>query len=112
MNNLVIAKITVMTGTDIITPYLMKSINLNRMLILATRLVNMIPAKAPIGVRNAPMLLPMMDAYTASTFGVRFANKILIGILLIKLLAKNELYPYTQIELELPNFFLRTSLIP
>ncbi len=91
MNNRVIARATVITGIEITTPYLMKSRNVNLTLFSFTSPENMIPAKAPIGVKKAPMLLPMIEAYIAWVYAtpVReeeiLVNKILIGILLIKL---------------------------
>ena len=62
MNNSLIPRATVKTGKEITTPYLMKSRNVNLTLFSLTKEENMIPAKAPIGVRNAPMLLPMIEA--------------------------------------------------
>lgn len=56
----------------------------------------MITASAPVGVRNAPILLPIIEANTADLkqapviFIQRFEYKILIGIMLIKLLAIND----------------------
>ena len=90
-------------GIAIITPYLTKSRNENLTSYLLSNEVNIIPAKAPIGVKNAPMLLPIIleyMAFNASSSGNplgKFENKMLIGILLIKLEASNEEYPYTQI---------------
>ena len=65
MNKLVIAKATVITGIEMITPYLMKSRNVNLTLFSFTNPENIMPASAPIGVKNAPILLPMIEAYTA-----------------------------------------------
>ena len=85
-----------MTGIETSAPYLMKSVNLKRILFLATKPENMMPASAPIGVRNAPILLPIIEAYTPVKYWdsarefTKFENKIDIGILLIKLLAKKE----------------------
>ena len=62
MNKDVIKRMTISTGTEIIAPYFIKSKKLNLILFLLTKLENIIPAKAPIGVRNAPMLLPMIEA--------------------------------------------------
>ena len=99
MNKSVIDKAIVMTGKEITTPYLMKSINVNLTSFSFTSPVNIIPAKAPIGVKKAPMLLPIIEAYialiriTPSKEFVKLVNKILIGILLIKLLDINEEYP-------------------
>ena len=51
----------------------------------------MIPARAPIGVKNAPMLLPITLANVALKYSPlvnavgMFENKILIGMLLITL---------------------------
>ena len=59
----------------------------------------MIPAKAPMGVRNAPMLLPMMLANTAWVYALpsspesKEENQMLIGMLLMRLEAKKEEYP-------------------
>ena len=47
---------------EIIAPYFMKSKNENRTLFSFTNPENTIPASAPMGVKNAPMLLPIMEA--------------------------------------------------
>ena len=89
-------------GNEIIAPFFIKSKNEYFVSCSLTRLVNMIPAKAPVGVKKAPILLPTIEAYKAPVcaFPVRFVmrleNKILIGMLLIKLLTKNEEIPYVQ----------------
>ena len=49
-------------GRDITTPYFIKSINENFTSCSFNKLVNIIPASAPIGVKKAPKLLPMMEA--------------------------------------------------
>ena len=49
-------------GIETIDPYLIKSRKLKRMLCLLTKEVNIIPASAPIGVKNAPILLPIIEA--------------------------------------------------
>lgn len=56
---------TVITGIETIAPYLMKSIYLKRILFLLTKLENIMPAKVPTGVKNAPMLLPTIEANIA-----------------------------------------------
>ena len=65
MNNSLIPRATVKTGKEITTPYLMKSKKENLTSYLWTKEVNIIPASAPIGVKNAPILLPMIVAYIA-----------------------------------------------
>ena len=72
-------------------PYFIKSKKVNFISYLLNKLENMIPASAPIGVKNAPMLLPMILAKIALRYsplvkavGI-LENKILIGILLITL---------------------------
>lgn len=65
INNRVIANATVMTGKETIRPYSTKSKNVNFTLLCLTKSENIIPANAPIGVKNAPMLLPIIEAYTA-----------------------------------------------
>ena len=62
MNSKVIARQTVMTGRETITPYLTKSRNVNLTLFSFTKEENIIPAKAPIGVKKAPILLPIIEA--------------------------------------------------
>ena len=47
---------------ETIKPYLVKSKKENLMPCLWSKEENMMPAKAPMGVRKAPMLLPMMLA--------------------------------------------------
>ena len=60
-----ILKATVITGREITAPYLMKSRNVNLTLFSLTNQENIMPAKAPIGVKKAPILLPMIEAYIA-----------------------------------------------
>ena len=48
-------------GNVIIAPYLIKVINENLISYLFTSEENIIPANAPIGVKNAPILLPMIE---------------------------------------------------
>ena len=72
-------------------PYFIKSKKVNFISYLLSKLENMIPARAPIGVKNAPILLPMMLANVALKYSPlvkavgMFENKILIGMLLITL---------------------------
>lgn len=82
-----------------ITPYFIKSKNPYLTFCLAIKPVNIIPAKAPIGVKNAPIFEPIIEAYTAwvvskgvGIFGITLKST-LIGILFIKLQAKNEEKP-------------------
>ena len=58
------ANVTVIVGIETIAPYLMKSMNENLTSCSFNKLVNMIPANAPIGVKKAPKLLPMIEANT------------------------------------------------
>lgn len=61
----------------------------------------MIPAKAPKGVKNAPMFEPIIVAYIAGnglTIVGKDEYKILIGMLLTTLHIMNEEYPYVQRE--------------
>ena len=107
-----------MIGRDIIAPYLTKSTNEYFVSCSLTKLVNIIPARAPVGVRKAPMLLPTIDAYTAALnpvpviFAHKLENKILIGMLLIKLLAKNEEMPYVHTVFVLPKMEAIFSEMP
>ena len=55
-------KATVIVGMETIDPYFIKSRKLKRMFCLFTSEVNIIPARAPIGVKNAPILLPIIEA--------------------------------------------------
>ena len=81
------------------TKQLIKVRNVNFTLFCFIKSENIIPAKAPIGVKNAPMLLPIIEAYTACCWAipfmreVKFVNNMLIGMLLIKLLTKNDEKP-------------------
>ena len=86
-------------GREIIAPYFIKSKKVYLVSCSLTRLVNMMPASAPVGVKNAPILLPMMEAYTAALFVHILENKILIGILLMRLETKKDENPYVQIAL-------------
>ena len=61
----VIVKTMVITGIEIKDPYFMKSKNVNLTLLSFTKPENMMPANAPMGVKKAPILLPMIEAYTA-----------------------------------------------
>ena len=49
-------------GIDIIDPYFIKLKNENLMSCLFNKEENIIPAKAPIGVNIAPILLPIIEA--------------------------------------------------
>ena len=55
-------------GREITTPYFTKSKNEYLVSCSLTRLVNIIPARAPVGVKNAPILLPIIEAKTADLF--------------------------------------------
>lgn len=54
------AKATVIVGKEMISPYLEKSKNENLTSYFFNKEENMIPAKAPIGVKKAPILLPII----------------------------------------------------
>ena len=56
---------TASVGRLTIAPYLMNSVKPYFTLYLSVSSVNIIPASAPIGVKNAPILLPTILAYTA-----------------------------------------------
>ena len=53
---------TVITGIELITPYFTKSKKEYFVSCSEISVVNMIPAKAPVGVKKAPMLLPTIEA--------------------------------------------------
>ena len=81
-------------------------------------LLHIMPASAPIGVNSAPRLEPITVANTA---GVPAAppvesiideNSTLIGILLIKLEAKNEAVPYFKTGRLLPNSLPISAVTP
>ena len=85
-------------------PYFIKSKKVNFISYLLNKLENIIPANAPIGVKKAPILLPMMLANIALIYspfvkavGI-FENKILIGILLMILDKRYEEVPYVRIS--------------
>ena len=91
-----INNVVAIIGSEIIAPYFIKSTNENFVLCSLTRVVNIIPASAPVGVRKAPMLLPTIEANVAALIPAvpvpvtKFENNMLIGMLLIRLLAKND----------------------
>ena len=72
-------------------PYFIKSKKVNFISYLLSKLENIIPARAPIGVKNAPILLPIMLANVALRYSPfvkavgTLENRMLIGILLITL---------------------------
>ena len=80
------ARVAKSVGIATTTPYFKKSRNVNFTSRFFKSPVNIIPASAPTGVRNAPMLLPITDAYTAKgdAVSVIAEYKTLIGILLIR----------------------------
>ena len=49
-----------MVGTAMMTPYFIKSRKVYLTFCLPIKSVNIIPAKAPIGVKNAPIFDPMI----------------------------------------------------
>ena len=53
---------TVSVGREMIAPYLMKSKKLNLISCFFKIDNHIIPAKAPIGVKNAPIFDPIIDA--------------------------------------------------
>ena len=53
-------------------------------------MVNIIAAKAPVGVKKAPILLPTIEANIDAWLLHMPENKILIGILFIRLLTKKD----------------------
>ena len=99
-------------GREIIAPYFTKSINEYLVSCSLTKLVNMMPAKAPVGVKKAPRLLPIIAAYTAALFEHILEKRMLIGILLIKLETKKLENPYVQIVLVWLNNSASFSEIP
>ena len=72
-------------------PYFIKSKKVNLISYLLNKLENMMPARAPIGVKNAPILLPIILANVAFRYSPfvkavgTLENKILIGMLFITL---------------------------
>lgn len=52
-------------GSAIKTPYFAKSLKDSLTLWSLSKPVNIMPAKAPIGVKKAPIFDPIMDAYIA-----------------------------------------------
>ena len=81
---------TVITGIELITPYFIKSKKEYFVSCSEISVVNIIPAKAPVGVKKAPMLLPTIEANIDAWLLHIPENKILIGILLIRLLTKKD----------------------
>ena len=100
------------TGKEIKEPYLTKSMNVYRVSCLFTNEVNMIPARAPVGVKKAPILLPTIDANVIALFEHIDEQKIDIGILLIRLEATKEVNPYVQMTLFSPNSFASSLETP
>ena len=80
-------------------PYFIKSRNVNLISYLLSKFENIMPARAPIGVKKAPMLLPIMLANVALKYSPftkpvgTLENKILIGMLLITLLKRYDQIP-------------------
>ena len=99
-----INKLIVIVGIDIIIPYFTKSIKRYLILYFESKLVNIIPANAPIGVKKAPILEPIILAYTSAKviLGI-LAYRTLIGILFIKSHNKNDEYPYLNTAKLSPN---------
>ena len=70
-------------------PYFIKSKKVNLISYLLSKLENIMPARAPIGVKKAPILLPMILANIALKYSPlvkavgMLENNILIGMLLI-----------------------------
>ena len=56
---------TVKVGIEIIHPYFINVLNENSISCLWTKSVNIIPAKAPTGVKNAPKFEPIIVLYIA-----------------------------------------------
>ncbi len=83
-------KATVITGVEVMIPYLTKSKKEYFVSCSEISVVNMIPAKAPVGVKKAPILLPTIEANIDAWLLHIPENKILIGILLIRLLTKKD----------------------
>ena len=81
---------TVITGIELITPYFTKSKKEYFVSCSEISVVNIIPAKAPVGVKKAPILLPTIEANIDAWLLHMPENKILIGILFIRLLTKKD----------------------
>ena len=88
-----------MTGIAIIAPYFIKVINENLISYLFNNDVNMMPAKAPIGVKKAPIFEPIIEEYIAlnrifSLVKLQIDEyKTDIGMLLIKFAKNAEVRP-------------------
>lgn len=88
-------------GIPVINPYFIKSKKEYFTPSLFTILLHIIPARAPAGVKKAPILDPAIEA-NAAIFAESPAsldielNKTLMGILFIKLATSIEEVPYTR----------------
>ena len=84
-------------------PYFIKSKKVNFISYLLNKLENIIPARAPIGVKNAPTLLPIILANIALKYSPllkavgTLENKMLIGMLFITLDKRYDETPYVKI---------------
>ncbi len=105
-----------MVGIEIITPYLTKSKKENLTSLCFNIDIHIIPANAPNGVNIAPMLLPMIEAYTAFIFSAPLliisVNKTDIGILLTRFEPIKDDAPYDQTESPVVKKLLRLFVIP
>ena len=85
-----------MVGMAMRTPYFTKSRKENFTSYFRSNDENMMPAKAPIGVKKAPMLLPMIEAKIAWAKALPVKaegseeKRMLIGMLLMRFEAKKE----------------------
>ena len=57
-----VSKAVIIVGIDMIIPYLIKSKNEYFTSYLFNNEENIIPAKAPVGIKKAPILLPIIEA--------------------------------------------------
>jgi hypothetical protein len=74
------------------------------------------PANAPMGVKNAPMFDPIIDAYTAPNPApppdITDENNTLIGMLFIKFAVNADTTPYTKIGACVPKVFAMPPVTP
>ena len=87
-------------GIAIITPYFVNVKKLNLTLFCLSIDNHIMPANAPIGVKKAPMFVPIIDAYISdwTPLSTTSLNNTLTGILFIKLQRMVETIPYKNIE--------------
>ena len=99
-------------------PYLINVTKENFTSCFFAKSINIIPANAPIGVKNAPKFDPIIVLYIAwfrnASFSILiiFEKRTLIGMLLIKFEEAKDVVPYFKINKSSPKNWEIISVIP